>query len=390
MHQRHLPTNPPAEPGKRIRCTNDLSRPVVPVRGAGFVVRNITELELNSPIARAWESLVCANRASGLMQSLYWSRFKTRMGLRPVHFGLFRDDTLIGGALFYRSSSNRPAAILVAPEGPVLPWDDAPVAEEGMRLLMQAAREYATSNNIIAVRIEPRIEEPLSSSVQNALRGFGRAPVNLIPKETLYLNLSSTEEELLNSMTPKGRYNIRLSQRHGIAVRAESSPEAVRHFYQLLLEASRRDDFAVEPPKFFEDLLDTLCEPGHARVLLAEKDGDILAAMLLTTYGARATYLYGGISNRRRNLMAGYALQWEAVRISRDLGCSVYDMYGFDQFGSPQNNYARFSQFKRRFGGSVARFIGAHDFFFTERLAAAVIQAIKEINPADAQTPSSF
>ncbi len=380
MHQRHSQTNPSIELAKRIRCTNDSSSVrCTPISEPILTVRNLSDLDLHSREASNWESLVAGSPASGLMQSLHWARFKTRMGLKALHLGLFRHDTLIGGGLFYRAASNRPATILVAPEGPVLPWDDPVLAEEGMRRIMQAIREHSATDNIISVRIEPRVEEPICKSAQQALRGFGSAPVNLIPRETLYIDLTLSEEALLNSMSPKGRYNIKLSQRHGINVRADSSTAAVRHLYQLLCEASRRDGFALEPPKFFEDLIESLVAPGHAQILLAEKDGDILAAELLTTYGARATYLYGGISNRRRNLMAGYALQWEAIRLSKALGCTAYDMYGFDQFGSPQNNYARFSQFKRRFGGTVARFIGAHDFFFTDRLAAAVIQAIKEI-----------
>lgn len=45
----------------------------------------------------------------------------------------------------------------------------------------------------------------------------------------------------------------------------------------------------------------------------------------------------------------------------------------------PDHAYARFSRFKSQFGGEVQRFIGAHDYWFMDRLSAAVIEALQEI-----------
>ncbi|MFX5603178.1 peptidoglycan bridge formation glycyltransferase FemA/FemB family protein, partial [Acinetobacter baumannii] len=77
------------------------------------------------------------------------------------------------------------------------------------------------------------------------------------------------------------------------------------------------------------------------------------------------------VSNQKRNLMGGYALQWEAMRRAKAEGCTIYDFYGFDAFRSSEHPYARFSQFKSQFGGKPVRLIGAHDLFFTDRLADA-------------------
>ncbi|HMW90496.1 MAG TPA: peptidoglycan bridge formation glycyltransferase FemA/FemB family protein, partial [Candidatus Obscuribacter sp.] len=107
---------------------------------------------------------------------------------------------------------------------------------------------------------------------------------------------------------------------------------------------------------------------------------DTVGALLMVVYGRRATYLYGGVSGRRREAMCGYALQWAAMQSARALGCVEYDMYGYDQFRSPDNEYARFSQFKEQFGGEVRRFIGAQEHYFVEDLAGAVIKAIKQAN----------
>ncbi|MDQ3904436.1 MAG: peptidoglycan bridge formation glycyltransferase FemA/FemB family protein, partial [Actinomycetota bacterium] len=88
----------------------------------------------------------------------------------------------------------------------------------------------------------------------------------------------------------------------------------------------------------------------------------------------------GGVANQQRHLMAGYALQWAAMLSARRAGCQVYDFYGYEATGAPGHLYASFSRFKRQFGGTPVRFIGAQTYSFLDGLADAVIQAVREID----------
>ena len=115
------------------------------------------------------------------------------------------------------------------------------------------------------------------------------------------------------------------------------------------------------------------------RILIASHEEDILGGLLLLTFGKRATFLYGGITNTKRQLMAGYALQWRAIEIAKGLGCDTYDFYGYTEFDDQNHDYAKFSRFKRQFGGKMEKFIGAHDHFFLDRLADVVIKAVNQI-----------
>ena len=308
------------------------------------------------------------------MQSLHWAQVKARQGLISFHIGLFEKDLLIGGVIFYSSMKRNGAGFLIAPEGPVLPWHNEKLAAELLALIMDTAQSHAAKLGIMAIRIEPRLAPPPMS----ILREFGRAPIDLIPRETLYINLSLSEENLLAGMKQKGRYNIKLAERNGIKVFEDKSKEAVYRFYSIVREASQRDDFALEPISFFEHLTAVLSPAGHARFLFSEHEGDRLGTALLINYGQRATYLYGGISNQKRNLMSGYALQWAAIKMAKESGCDTYDFYGFDPFRSPDHQYARFSQFKSQFGGKPISFIGAHDYFFLDNLTDAFIKAVRE------------
>lgn len=338
-------------------------------------VRILGDLSCDSALGLRWEGLVQSNSASGIMQSLIWAQMKRRQGLISVHFGIFEDDELVGGALFYASKRLNGNGILVAPEGPVLPWNDRVRATEYMRLLTDRVQAYAIETGIMSMRIEPRLAPPLPA----LFREFGRAPGDLVPRETLYLDLQASEKEILAQMKPKGRYNIKQAEKHGVVVTEHTAIEDVVQFYDAVTQASMRDDFALESRSFFEHLAATLCSTRNARILLAKHDGDLLGALLLITYGKRATYLYGGVTDTKRNLMGGYALQWSAIKKSRDAGCHTYDFYGYVHHRSPEHQYGRFSQFKSQFGGTPTRFIGAQDYFFIDNLADAFIKAANEI-----------
>jgi len=339
-----------------------------------------------STAGQEWESLVQSNEHAGIMQSLHWAEFKRKQGLDCLHVVVHDDAQLIGGGIFYTATNAKGAGILVCPEGPVLPWQDEQRSEQALLLLLKCVADNAPRLQAMAVRIEPRLE----SAPSWVFRGFGRAPFDLVPRETMYMDLTKPEPDLLAAMHPKGRYNIATAARHGVRVQEEAfSSKTINRLYAMLLQAGRRNGFIVEPLSFFSDLAETLCPGGFAHLFFAEHEGETLGALLLPTYGERATYLYGGIGNTKRELMAGYALQWAAIKAARQAGCLTYDMYGYDQFCAPDNPYARFSRFKRQFGGQVKRFVGAHDYFFINRLADVVIKAFGELDQESSAVPAA-
>jgi peptidoglycan pentaglycine glycine transferase (the first glycine) len=340
-------------------------------------IKHLQALAIDSPLALAWNDLVATSRHSGFMQSLAWAHFKAQQGIACIHLAIFEGHTLIAGGLFYCMATDGGAAFLVAPHGPVLAWQDEELALECLTLIINYCEKLATAEGlgIIGLRIEPRLTLP----APEALIEFGQAPLDLLPRETVCLDLTDSLDAILLRMKPKGRYNIRLSERKGVQVYSGSAGDLIDVFYPILCETGRRDDFAVEPLSFFVELASTLMPSGLVTLLLAEHEGEVLGGLLLLKFGSMATYLYGATSNTKRNFMAGYALQWAAIKLAREANCTQYDMYGFDRFCSSGNRYGLFSKFKSQFGGEVRRFIGAHDYYFMDELADTLVKAFREV-----------
>jgi peptidoglycan pentaglycine glycine transferase (the first glycine) len=324
----------------------------------------------------AWDALVAGHPASGFMQSWAWSEFKALEGYRVERLGLFAKDRLAGGAIGYASASATGTDLVTVPDGPVFPWEAAE-APAMFAALVDAFQGRPAARRAVALRVEPRL-----LAVPPALRGLPRAPVDLVPDETLLVELGP-DEAMRSRMRPKGRYNVRLAARHGVEVASSTDPADVHELHFVLEQTARYQDFWVEPKRFFINLVRALL-PGQARFAFARYRGITLAAALTVRFGATVTYLYGGHLPLFPEVMASAALHWHLLAEAAREGYREYDFYGFVPAGNPDHPYDRFSRFKEKFGGRPVRRIGSYDVIFHDRLAAAALALMQAVPAAGA------
>ena len=319
----------------------------------------------------AWDRLTQTFDYGCFMQSWAWADFRELDGYQTFRYGLFNESNqLIGGCIFYFYPQRSSANLIFAPAAPLLPKN---LEMEGMQLLLLEAEQIAKNLNhggAIALRIE------LLRSEKPAWMGsdFKRSPADLMPSETLWIDLQKSEAELLAAMHPKGRYNLRLSQRYGVETLFTRDDAAIPDFYDLFYETAQRQNFLSEPYGFFIKLCQSLFREGMAEIGFAKYKGETLATILLIYWGDRCVYLYGGRSESDRQVMPVYALHWSAIQRAKQRDYKIYDFYGYS--ADPNHAYYNFSRFKRQFGGEVITTIGAHDYFFYDSLADAIVRLL--------------
>lgn len=192
---------------------------------------------------------------------------------------------------------------------------------------------------------------------------FTSSPRRVYAEATRMIDLTMSEEALLAQMHQKGRYNINLARKNGVSVR-KGSIDDIDAFYGLLQSTGNRDGFTISKKSHYERFLKNLPE---SFILIAEHDKKPIAGLIGVMWpppltpppqgeGSNGTgiYYYGASSYEHRQLMAPYALQWEAMRMCKNAGCTEYDLFGI----SPENAAADdpwwgISDFKRKFGGAV-------------------------------------
>ncbi|MDR0596901.1 MAG: peptidoglycan bridge formation glycyltransferase FemA/FemB family protein, partial [Treponema sp.] len=119
--------------------------------------------------------------------------------------------------------------------------------------------------------------------------------------------------------------------------------------------------------------------PGQElRLYCAEYEGRTLAAAIVLFRKTAATYLYGASSNEDRNVMAPYAVQWQAMRDAKAYGCEEYDLFGIPPSADPNHPMAGLYRFKTNFGGRILHRSGSWDFAY-KRLTRRVFSAAESL-----------
>ncbi|MGM0423572.1 MAG: lipid II:glycine glycyltransferase FemX [Thermodesulfobacteriota bacterium] len=192
-----------------------------------------------------------------------------------------------------------------------------------------------------------------------------KACTDLLPTDTVILDLRQNLEEILAGMKPKTRYNIRLARRRKVQIR-EAGPEELPLWYSLYQETANRHGMLLDSLDYFRAVLGTsasdCASPGQVRLLLAELQGQPVAGILIALSGNRATYLYGASSAAQRDCMAPYALQWQAIQLAKEQGCLDYDLFGISPNPDPSHPMYGLYRFKTGFGGRIVHRQGCWDY----------------------------
>lgn len=302
-----------------------------------------------------WDAFVENHPEAHLLQTPNWGDLKSEYGWTPEYLRL--GD--LGAMVLFR---HLPLGFSVAyiPRGPVGTGDWSGFWE--------TVDELSRKHNAIFLRVEPDIWEPVSDDfAETHLPGFQPSQQTTQPPRTVLIDISGTEEDWLEAMKPKTRYNIRLAERKDVIVQPSSD---VKAFHQLMETTGERDAFGIHSVDYYQAAYNHFAPDGACTLLMASFEGQPLAGLMAFAQGHTAWYLYGASNNRERNRMPTYLLQWEAMRWAKAKGCRTYDLWGVpDQpesvleakFMDRSDGLWGVYRFKRGFGGEVRRTIGAWD-----------------------------
>ncbi|MBC9929171.1 lipid II:glycine glycyltransferase FemX [Chitinophaga qingshengii] len=205
-----------------------------------------------------------------------------------------------------------------------------------------------------------------------------KSNTDILPSNTIFMDLRKDDQLLLDRMKTKTRYNIQLANRKGVTVKA-AGLENIDTWYDLYAQTCARNGIVQEDINYFRTVLTARANqstsPADVEMLLAEADGIPLAAMFLVVAGNRGTYLYGASSNSHRNYMGTYLLQWEAIRRAKRKGCTEYDFFGVSPNPDPQHPLYGLYKFKNGFGGELYHRMGCWDYPLLEAPYAAYTAA---------------
>lgn len=321
------------------------------------------------------------------LQSWAWGEVKSRWGWqmlpfvwqvasRPVALALILGRQLLPGL---------PFSMFYVPKGPGLAYEDVALR----RQVLADLREIAGRRWGVFLKIDPdvvwrtgldgeqAVVDPAGADFVAELEetGWRFAPEQIQFRNTVTLDLTRPEADLLAGLKQKTRYNIRLAEKKGVVIRP-GSPADFPLILAMYRETARRDGFLLRPEAYYLDAWQTFQAAGLGQALIAEFEGNPLAAVMLVRSGRVAVYMYGASTDQERQRMPNYLLQWAAIQWAKGQGCTLYDFWGApDQFVESDRLWGVW-RFKAGFNGQVVGHIGAWDYPLRPGLYWLLTQAI--------------
>jgi peptidoglycan pentaglycine glycine transferase (the first glycine) len=337
--------------------------------------------------ASEWNSLISRSPSPHFLQTWEWAQVKAAYGWQAMPLvwesGIGNRQSAVAAAMVLKKQviSRGFAArlcVLYCPKGPLLDWSNEPLRKQ----VLDDLQAFAKEQGAIFLKLDPDVvlgmgipgsedarEEDGGGAVMSELkrRGWLFSSDQIQFRNTVLLDLSASEEEMLGRMKQKTRYNVRLAEKKGVTVRIGTQAD-LPLLYKMYAETSVRDGFVIRDEGYYKTVWETfLKQPAvggqpSAEPLIAEVDGGAVAAIFVFYFAGRAYYVYGMSRDAHREKMPTYLLQWEAMKRAKARGCPVYDLWGApDEFNEGDSMWGVF-RFKEGLGGQVVRTLGAWDY----------------------------
>jgi peptidoglycan pentaglycine glycine transferase (the first glycine) len=358
-------------------------------------------------VSSHWNSIISKLPNPHFLQTSEWGQVKAKYGWEAIYavwtadqFIVTRDqlpitNNYIAAALILkrqiiRSGFAARLSILYSPKGPLLDWTN----ESLRKRVLDDLQTFAKKQGAIFLKIDPDVvlgtgvpdsEEDVQDSTGQVVRselkrrGWQFSSEQIQFRNTVVVDLNPSEEELLARMKQKTRYNIRLAERKGVSLRA-GRLEDLPMLYKMYAETSVRDGFVIRDEGYYKTVWELFmrsnvgtlersqveifqpsnlptCEP-----LIAEVNGEPVAAIVVFYFAGRACYVYGMSRDVHRDKMPNYLLQWEAMKRAKARGCTVYDLWGAPEVFDESDSMWGVYRFKEGLGGKIVRTLGAWDY----------------------------
>ncbi|MFN3302012.1 MAG: lipid II:glycine glycyltransferase FemX [Patescibacteria group bacterium] len=265
---------------------------------------------------KIWQEFVSSFEMAQFLHSWQWGKFQESLGRKIWRFGVYQNDKLIAALMLIKNNLPFKKNYLYSPRFPIL-TQTVPA-----EIFLNKIEEVAKKENSIFWRVDL-----FNADIFKDVKFIKIS--DLQPSRTIILDLTKSEEEILEGMHPKTRYNIRLAEKRGVRVKISQKKEEIEIFLKLLEKTAQRDKFKIYPFKYYRKLLQL--DKNFVKLFLAEYQGKIIAGNLMIFFADTSTYLHGASADEYRNVMAPYLLHWLAIKEAKRMCLKYYDFWGIDE-----------------------------------------------------------
>lgn len=295
-------------------------------------------------------------KTNHIIQSWEWGQFRQALDTPVLRYGLYQENKLT--SVFQLTLHKIPYLSKYIGYLGKGPFPDNNLA--------QALLEIGKQKKCAAIKVEPDFLKNAVNS-QNIDPYFKYSSQTHFAQYNFLLDLTLSEEKLLENMHPKTRYNIKVAKKHQVWIEERDDEEAFQIYLQLYFETVKRQGYFGHNQNYHYQNWQIFKTAKMARILIAfyktpEGQTIPLASWMLHNFKDTLYYFYGGSSKEYQNVMAPTLLAWEAIKLGKKLMLKKFDFGGGLSPNSPSDHpWQGFHRFKQGLGANLVEYMGSYD-----------------------------
>ena len=318
---------------------------------------NASDLNVIACVSHAdWDQALRALPSRHFLQTWEWGALKERYGWQAQRHVCERNGQVVAAfTMLTRRLPLLPWTIGYVPKGPLFDCADRAL----FAALLNEITAVARAARAVYVKIDPDFpaDDTTAAGIYRE-NGWHASEEQIQFPHTAMLDLSGGRDALLAAMKPKTRYNIRLASRRGVQIQQTTD---WRTLFQLYADTANRDGFAIREEGYYHALWSSFQQSGQGEAFMAFVGGEAVAGLFLMHTGDTGWFYTGASSQRHRDKMPNYLLQWHAIQWLIDHEYRWYDFWGAPTVMDESDPLWGVYRFKRGFGARYVRRLGAHD-----------------------------
>lgn len=159
---------------------------------------------------------------------------------------------------------------------------------------------------------------------------------------TYVLDLSLTEDELYQNLSPEKKKSLRKAEKDGVTVSVETDKQVVFDLIRQSLERSGK--FSNEA--YIRGIVMDFANASNSLMFTAkDSSGHTIATSFCVYTSGKAYYLFGGFNEAHKHHGAGVSCMWACIRKAREMGLGEFDFEG--------SMVPEIEKYFREFGGQI-------------------------------------
>jgi lipid II:glycine glycyltransferase (peptidoglycan interpeptide bridge formation enzyme) len=314
----------------------------------------------------AWDNLVQTLPNYSFLNSSARYRYEESIGAKVFRYAIYRGEQFIGIINCVVGKSKLFENFLECKHSPMLKEG----SEEEWGEVLSFCKDIAKQNNCFMLRFAPLYVENQALGTFYEKNSFKLAPIhNVDALISQQIDLTKDMEDLRTDMnkTKRNLLNRLLKGKEEVSVKRFNDTSQFDLFKELHEQTVELKRYTDKPTSLLLKELEEQVKKGMCYMVVGYYKDKPIGVWQCTVYGGHM-HLYQAATDthfRDKNINITYLLYWECLKLGKELGCKVFDLFGGvvpEGYEDKKHPWSGVGAFKESLGGKKVTYMHSRDY----------------------------